>query len=302
MRVTYNSLRNTISDNFQKNLSKLQELQDQLSSGKVINTPSDDPINTAKLSILKTKINQHEQFIKTIDESETWLTLTENAVNQINSNILEVRQVCVEGGNGALSDEGRNSLIIKLEQLKEELISNSNSKCMNKYIFAGLSTLEKPFNEGGGIVTYNGDAETMYRKITFGADIEININGDELFNMSGSAIPGDPNVFEIIDDLITSLQSGDIDNISNVILARIDRAHMNIVDSYSKIGSKISRLMMTRSQNENNMLSLDKMTSIIEDVDIAEKITELKKAEMTYQVSLSIAGRIFPSTLLDYLR
>jgi len=232
----------------------------------------------------------------------TWLTFTENSVDQINDNVFEIRQACIEGGNGALSDEGRGSIIIKLNQLKDELLGNANAKYGDKYLFAGLNTLEEPFTESGGAVTYNGDSETMVRKITFGADIGINVNGDDLLNMSGTAIPGDPNVYEIIDDLIASLQSGDIDNITNVILAQVDRAQTNIIDAYSGIGSKINRLTMTKSQNEANILSLDKMTSIVEDIDIAEKVTELKKAEMTYEVSLNVAGRIFPSTLLDYLK
>lgn len=301
MRITLNSLIDTISGSLQTNLKKLQNLQNGLSSGKQISTPSDDPINTAKLVVFKTKQNQYNQYVKVIEESKTWLTITENAIDQVNNIIIEIRQACIESGNASVPDSARESVVLKLQQLKEELIDESNSKYMNKYIFSGLNTMGKPFEETAGVVTYNGDTGQMQREISFSSTIEINFNGADVFNMSGSAIPGDPNTFEIIDNLITSLQAGDIDTISNVILAQVDRAHENIVNIYSEIGSRINRLDLTREQNENNLLSITEMISVIEDIDIAEAVMELKKAEIVYQNSLNVAGKILPLSLLDFL-
>jgi flagellar hook-associated protein 3 FlgL len=301
MRVTLNSLIGTVSGSLQTNLKKLQELQNELSSGKTISKPSDDPISTAKLVIFKTKQNQYEEYIDVIDESKSWLTVTENSINQINDIMIEVRQACIESGNASVPESAKESYILKLEQLKEELIDSSNSKYMNKYIFSGLNTLEKPFTEAGGIVTYNGDTGVMLRGISFSSEININFTGDEVFNMSGSSIPGDPNTFEIIDNLIISIQNGDIDTISNDILAQVDRAHENIVNIYSEIGSRINRLDLTREQNESNLLRVTEMISVIEDVDIAEAIMDLKKTEIVYQNSLNVAARIIPLSLLDYM-
>ena len=301
MRVTLNSLIGAVSGSLQTNLQKLQNIQDELSSGKKIDIPSDDPINSAKLVIFKTKQNQYTQYIKVIDESKSWLAVTENAINQINDVLIEIRQACVESGNASVPDSARGTIILKLQQLKEELIDNSNSKYMDKYIFAGLNTLEKPFIETGGVITYSGDTGTMLREISFGSNMEINFNGDAIFNMSGSSIPGDPNTFEMIDNLITCIQNGDIGTISNEIIGQVDRAHENIVNIYSEIGSRVNRLDLTREQNENNLLTITEMVSVIEDIDIAEAVMELKKAEIVYQNSLNVAGKILSMSLLDFL-
>ncbi|MBN2073596.1 MAG: flagellar hook-associated protein FlgL [Actinobacteria bacterium] len=302
MRVTLNSIIDTVSSSLQTNLGKLQSLQDGLSSGKRIRKPSDDPINTAKLVVFKTKQNQYDQYSKVIAESKTWLTMTENAIDQVNNIIMEIRQACIESGNASVPDSARQSIILRIQQLKEGLMDESNSKYMNKYIFSGLKTMEKPFEETAGVVSYNGDTGGMAREISYGSSIEINFNGADVFNMSGTAIPGDPNTFEIIDNLVTSLQAGDIDNISNVILAQVDRAHENIVNIYSEIGSRVNRLDLTGEQNENNMFSITEMISVIEDIDIAEAVMDLKKAEVVYQNSLNVAGRLLPLSLLDFLK
>jgi flagellar hook-associated protein 3 FlgL len=303
MKITYNSLINSVSNSVQTNLRKLQGLQQMLSSGKNVNAPSDDPIKTARLNILGTKKSQHIQFIKTIDQATGWLEFTENSLDQINSTMQDIRDMIIQAGNGALDEEGRNSIILSLDQSKENLINYANSQYLGNYVFAGLNTTEKPFVEDAvpGGISYTGDDSSMAREISFGSQMEININGARLFNM-GNAVSADHNIFELIDDLREALIDGDLEEISGDILNKVDNACKNIGNIYSEIGSKINRLNMSKQQHENIILDLSKTISTNEDIDIAEVIMELKKAEMVYNTSLSVAGRIFPPSLLDYLK
>lgn len=303
MKITYNSLINSVSNSVQANLRKLQNLQQMLSSGKSVNTPSDDPIKTARLNILGTKKNQHNQYIKTIDQATSWLEFTENSLNQINSTMQDIRDMCIQAGNGALNEEGRNSIALSLDQAKQNLINYANSQYLGNYIFAGLNTTEKPFIKDAvpGGITYTGDDSPMVREISFESEIEINIDGTRLFNI-GNAVSADNNVFEIIDDLRQAVIDGDLEKISGDILNVVDNACKNIGNIYSEIGSKINRLNMAKQQHENNVVDITKTISTNQDIDIAEVIMELKKAEMVYNTSLSVAGRIFPPSLLDYLR
>jgi len=303
MKITYNSLINSVSNSVQTNLRKLQGLQQMLSSGKNVNAPSDDPIKTARLNILGTKKSQHIQFIKTIDQATGWLEFTENSLDQINSTMQDIRDMSIQAGNGALNEEGRNSIALSLGQSKEKLMNYANSQYLGNYVFAGLNTTEKPFVEDAvpGGISYTGDDSSMAREISFGSQMDININGARLFNM-GNAVSADPNIFELIDDLRQALIDGDLEEISGDILNKVDNACKNIGNIYSEIGSKINRLNMSKQQHENIILDLSKTISTNEDIDIAEVIMELRKAEMVYNTSLSVAGRIFPPSLLDYLK
>jgi len=303
MKITYNSLINSVSNSVQTNLRKLQGLQQMLSSGKNVNAPSDDPIKTARLNILGTKKSQHIQFIKTIDQATGWLEFTENSLDQINSTMQDIRDMSIQAGNGALNEEGRNSIALSLGQSKEKLMNYANSQYLGNYVFAGLNTTEKPFVADAvpGGISYTGDDSSMAREISFGSQMDININGARLFNM-GNAVSADPNIFELIDDLRQALIDGDLEEISGDILNKVDNACKNIGNIYSEIGSKINRLNMSKQQHENIILDLSKTISTNEDIDIAEVIMELRKAEMVYNTSLSVAGRIFPPSLLDYLK
>ena len=298
MRVTYNALIESVRNGFYSNISRLQEVQEKLSSGKNISSPSDGPSDSAKLMIFKTKKSEYKQFVNNINESLSWLYATESSVNQINNSIMDLRSAAIEGGNGSLPEEARNSIALKVIQIKEKLLNDANAKYLNKYLFSGLQTLTKPFDEGPP-VTYNGDTNTMIREISFGADIGINVNGSDLFNMG---VSDEPNIFEVIDELALSLQNGDVNKISNTILGQLDDFHNIILNTYSEIGSRVQRLELTRDQHEHYLINMTTMISQVEDIDIAKVVMDLNKAEMVYNTSLSVAGRVFPVTLLDFLR
>ena len=299
MRVTYNNLIDSVLNSFQNNASTLQRLQEKLSSGKNIQSPDQGPMESAKIMAFKTKESQYNQYVRNIDESLSWLTFTENTVTQISQNLMRVRELAVSSVNGSLPDSAREATILELKQLRSKLISDGNSQMLNKYVFSGLNTLTKPFTEVAGVVTYNGDDADMEREISFNSKIVINTRGDKLFNMDGAA--GDPNVFEIIDNFITQLQTKDFSGISNTTLGELDKKTESITNLYSEIGSRVNMLELTKEQHSSNLITVKSMLSNIDDIDIAQVIIELKKADQIYQTSLSVAGKIFPNTLLDYL-
>lgn len=303
MRITYNSLIDSISTSMQSNLTKLQNLQERLSSGKTISKPSDDPVASINLSIFKTKKSQYGKYMDTIDKASSWLETTENALNQINSTMIELRDICIQGANESLTLEGRHSLLLKVEQLEEKMLNDANLQHLGNHIFSGLKTNQRPFIKdlGTGQVQYLGDQGVMVREISFESTMDINIDGARLFNMD-NAVSGDPNLFEVIGSLKQALGNGDTEKLSDEVLLQLDRAETNIINIYSEIGSKVNRLDLTRVQHENALLTVDKRISTTEDIDIAEVIMDLKKAEMVYMTSLNVAGRIFPPSLLDYLK
>ncbi len=301
MKITFNSLINTVTNSIQTNLNKLQSLQEKLSTGKNIARPSDNPVNTAQLNIYKTKKNQHEQFIKTIDNSLSWLEATENSLSEINNSLVSIRSICIQAGNGALNQEGLNALLLQVDQLKNKLLTDANAQYLGNYIFGGLNTLQKPFEEVGDVVNYNGDSENLWRAVSFDSNISINIDGKRLFNYDNT-VSADPNLFQVISNLKEALRSGDTNSISGQILEQIDRASTNIQNLISEIGAKVKRLELTKQQHENEILNLTKSISIIEDIDFPSAVMELQKAEIIYSSSLNLAGRIFPRSLLDYLK
>lgn len=140
--------------------SALSRIQNQVASGKRINTPADDPIAAVHILELERTKAESEQFGKNSDLARSRLSLEEQGLADTGSLMQRVRALVVQASNtGTLSDSDRKSIASELSARLDELGSISNRKDSNgEYLFAGFSTLTQPFVvDGTGVVQYAGD-------------------------------------------------------------------------------------------------------------------------------------------------
>jgi flagellar hook-associated protein 3 FlgL len=127
--------------NFISNLnagsSKLMELNNQASSQKKINRPSDDPVGTIRVMEYRDSISALKQFKSNIDTGKGWLELADETLMQGNELLTRAKAVAEQAATGSLSAEQRDGLSYEVEQIFEQLISLSNTSYEGKSIFAG---------------------------------------------------------------------------------------------------------------------------------------------------------------------
>lgn len=140
--------------NLSYNLRRLGEKQDQLSSGKRVRLPSDDPVSAVLAMRLRNTLLSIEQYSKNVDDAMTWLQNTEAALQNTGEILQRIRELVVYGSNGTLTESDRNAILDEITQLKEQILQEANSSYNNKYIFGGYGTDVRPFSydENGKIV------------------------------------------------------------------------------------------------------------------------------------------------------
>ncbi len=150
MRVTHKMLANAVSRNIQRNLWALQKRSNQLSTGKVFDRPSQDPVGTYRsMRISSTGLARNHQYNRNIGEAKTWLNATENALADGIDVIHRLRELAVYASNDALSAEDRKAMAPEVEQLLNHLISVGNAEVAGLFIFGGHKTQESPYRIAG---------------------------------------------------------------------------------------------------------------------------------------------------------
>lgn len=139
--------------------STLSKVQNQVSTGRRVNTPADDPIAAVHILELERAAAESDQYGKNTDIVRSRLNLEEQALADVGSLLQRVREIAVSGANTAtLSDNDRRSLAVELQGRLEELQGIANRRDSNgEYMFSGFSTLTQPFVRTGGAVAYVGD-------------------------------------------------------------------------------------------------------------------------------------------------
>jgi flagellar hook-associated protein 3 FlgL len=144
MRVSELTKHNTVQSNIDKTSEKLQDLLINVSNGKALNKPSDDPVGAAKVQDFHTSINHSKSLQKNISANKVWLSTSEETISQIVDILMHVKGLALEGANGASTYEHRESLAKEIELITKDLIDLGNKKEGRLYVFAGTKTLTQP--------------------------------------------------------------------------------------------------------------------------------------------------------------
>lgn len=295
MRVTQSMIAENFTRNLMQNLKRLDDINSQTSSEKRINRPSDDPVGAAMAIKLRRQLSAIKQYNSNAQQALTWMKDTETALTNAGDVIQRLSELAVEAANGTQTDEDKGKILDEVKELKDQLLKEANSTSLDRYLFSGYSTDKAPFikDDVSGNIQANPD-------IVDGA-INYNVGQSETIpvNLKGSEVFGD--IFEAVEKFETALENNDGETISNEVISDIKGALNTVLKYRSQIGARTNRLEATVSRLEANEVDYKAQLSSIEDVDLAQAITDLKMEESVYRAALAVGARIIQPTLVDFL-
>ncbi len=292
MRITNRMMNDNVMRNLHAGLKRLADLNQQLSTGKKISRPHQDPVVARKSMGFNSSLTQNEQYIRNLDQGISWLETTDTAINQVINVLHKAKALAVGGANDTLNPDDMKAMAEEVDQLLQHALSLSNTQYDDKYIFAGTNTLTKAFElDVDGNINYQGNDGEIAYEIGKGVEITVNIHGDALFDK----------VFEALQSLRENLGAGEPTLIDGDI-GMIDEALNITLREQSKVGAAQNRFEFTKDQLDSQNLSVTELLSKSEDVDIAEVIMHLNMQEAVYRTALGSAARIIQPSLIDFLR
>lgn len=138
----------------------LSRTQNQVATGKRVNTPADDPISAVHILELERAQSESEQFGKNSEMARSRLNLEEQALADTGSLLQRVRELTLQAANTAtLSDADRLSVATELSARRQELQDIANRRDgAGEYLFSGFAGLTQPFaTSAAGTTLYAGD-------------------------------------------------------------------------------------------------------------------------------------------------
>ena len=301
MRITNNVVTRNFINNMSKDLSQVTKAQEQLSSGKVISKPSDNPTLASKIMNLDNSIKENEQYSKTIDSSMNWINTADGSLSNAADTLQRVRELVVSGANGTLTDSDRAASAEEVSTLSQQLADELNTKFDGRYIFGGQKTTEAPFAVNNGVLEYKGDSNNISREIAANVTVPIPSDGGQLTNTTGTSSTDNGNLGKLLSSIVTALKNGDTGALSGSILGDLDIHIGNVVNFRSKMGAVYNRLDAAGQRNATENTSMTELLSNSEDVDVAAKTVEYNSMSTVYQSCLSAGAKLLKTSLLDYL-
>lgn len=187
MRISTNTI-------FDKGVARMGELQtglaktqQQVSTGRRITSPSDDPVASARALEVTQSQEVNAKFAINRRNAKDALISAEGAMQNVTSLMQDVKTLTVAAGSGILDDTQRNYYATELQGRFDELLGLANSRDgVGSYIFAGYQTATQPFSASTTGATYAGDQGPRLMQVHTARQMEVSQNGYELFEKISS--------------------------------------------------------------------------------------------------------------------
>lgn len=268
----------------------------QLSSGRRVNSPSDDPVAAAIVVQNHAESSTDDQYLRSASSLQSQLQTADSTLSSVVSTLQRAVSLGVEGSTGTVSDSDRSALVGELQGIQNQLISLANLSYQGQYVFAGTATTTQPFqldNTQPSGVRYDGNVNTNHVDVGSGYSLQVNVPGSQLFCASGA------DMFQSITDLISALQSNS--GVDTAITA-VKKSFDYVTAQRVFYGNTMNQLDSQETYLNNAKLELSKQESTIAGADPAEVTTNLLNAQNAQTAALAAAARIAQTNLFDYLK
>ncbi|MFN0073195.1 MAG: flagellar hook-associated protein FlgL [Chloroflexota bacterium] len=292
MRITNAMLVDTVLNNLNRNVNKLEKLQTQLTSGKRLSRPSDDPSEVGRALNLSSSMAAGAQHVRNMEAASDWLSTSESSLGATLELLQRVRELTVQSANDTVNAAQRTAIATEVSQLLDQMVAQGNSTLGGKRLFAGFLVNANPFTLTGPTVTYSGDAGQMLREIDAGSTIQINVNGSTTFSA----------VFATTINVRDHLLADDSVSLGSVDLTALDSTISGLLNVRADVGARINRLEGAKTRQELLQVGLAALLSKVADTDFAQAITEFSNQENVYKAALAAGSKAIQPSLLDYLR
>ncbi|NTV69430.1 MAG: flagellar hook-associated protein FlgL [Azonexaceae bacterium] len=186
MRISTSMMFDTGTQNMLQLQTGLYKLQNQLSTGRRVLTPADDPVAAAQALVISQRQSINKQFIDNQGNAESQLAGLESRLAGVGDLLQAVKARAVEAGNGAYSDSDRRTIAAEIRERFDELVGLANSSdAMGGYVFSGFRGDTQPFSTTGTVgsrtTVYDGDDGSRQLQVETGRMMDVSESGRDVF-------------------------------------------------------------------------------------------------------------------------
>ncbi len=296
MRVTFQStFRNGLFD-VGNAAEQLATRSSEVSSGKRMQVPSDDPISAAGAVKEHTEMATLDKYVSADSSVNSRLSVTDSVMADIIKQIEAAQSSGVAGRSTILTQTQRDAISDSIRGERDSIMRSMNTQYQGMYLFSGGQSNTPAYAAGPPVSAYQGDSNVQYVDVARGRQVQVTFDGGAI--MQGSATN---DLFTSLTNLADAVQTGNMAGVDSA-LAEVNAGHDRVQTAESKVGTDMAALQTDQDRNSTLRRAADARRSQFEDVNITQAISGMTQSTQAYQAALAALGRAGQLSLLDYLK
>jgi flagellar hook-associated protein 3 FlgL len=301
-RITPAMVTATTLNDINSSLATLERTSDELSSGKTILEPSDNPYGASQVIDLQSQLDGLSSYATNAQEGTSWENTAGGALSNISNVLQTVRELLVQSSSGTYNQSDRESIADEVDQLTEAVKQDANTQYAGQYVFSGTDTTTEPYPQGAED-TYKGNTGTITRAIGPGVSVDVSTNISSLLGNGQGAADG-----KLLDTLRTiseHLRGGtpeDLTALGSTDLKNLEANIETLGQLQATVGSVTDQLRTATSRIESLQSSITASLSNTDDANIAQVSIAYSNEQAAYEAALRAGASIIQESLLQFLQ
>jgi flagellar hook-associated protein 3 FlgL len=300
-RITPAMITGSTLNDLNASLVAMQRTTNELSSGRTIQEPSDNPYGASQVIDLQSQLEGLSAYESNAQDGISWQNTASSAMASIAHVTQRVRELLVQGANGTYNQSNLETMALQVEQLTEAVKQDANTQYAGQFVFSGTATTTAPYEQGKSD-EYKGNAESVSRAVGPGASVTITTNISTLLGNGEGAKDG--KLLETLRTIAQNLRAGTPEGraaLATTDLKKLDGNIETLTQLQATAGSSTIQLQTALTRNEDLQTSISKALSNTEDTNVAAASIAYANEQAAYQAALRAAANIVQESLLNFL-
>lgn len=307
MRVSTSMIFTSGKQGIQDRQFDLYKTQNQLSTGRRVLTPADDPIAASEALKVSQSQGVTAQMLDNQNTALSSLSFLEGTLDSLNNELDVIFARASDAGNTTYSASDRGMLAAELKKRMQSLLSLANTQDgTGLYIFAGFKSTTQPFQNNvgatqpyalgaGTLVSYSGDAGQQSLLVSQSSEMAISENGLDVFmrvkdasgNVTGrSMFDSLQNMIDILDPTSGVPYTAAA---YNQAVGDLRSAISHVANVRATVGARQNSLETLIEGSKDRSLQYTQRLSDLQDLDYTDAISRFAN----YKVQLEAAQTTF---------
>lgn len=295
MRIDPNLVPTILADLQQSQVSLDTALQ-EVSTGKSVNVPSDNPSAAADMVQNTIETGDVDKYTQNVSSVLSTVQSASSILSSVVTSLTQAVSLGTEGANGTNSTGNLQTLATQVQGILSTVISAANTSVAGAYLFGGTSTAT-PYTADSTSptgYTYNGNSDTNSVAVGDNLSVQVNVPGSQIFSNTGNSVLGS------LSSLVSALQSGNSAAVETAT-SSVDSALNFVGQQQAVYGNAEKQLNSQETFLQQDTVTLSTQENNLIGVNEATAAANLTQAETDNSAALAAAAKVLPTSLLNYL-
>ncbi len=285
------SLFNSLAYSLDNTTSSLQQIEQQISTGKQFLQPSDNPTEYAASQVLTAQNSAVSNDLVLAQQVQAQLTTADNALSNVGNAIDSALSIATQGANATTSTSSMATLGAQVQSILQQVIGEANSQYGGSYLFAGNQVQTSPYDTAGN---YGGDSGANSVTFSNGNQVQTNFDGQSVFGNSGSGLIG------TLTSLASALNSGNQAAVASA-LPQLQSALTNLATVRGNLGINLQTANNLVTSSTDQSTTLQAQISNLTGVNVAQAAANEQEALLQEQALVSLGSDLGKIPLVNIL-